>query len=345
MEIKIIQALRAFAAIGVISYHINHMINRLGYSNQNEGIGMMGVDLFFVISGFIMVYTCNKLFKKPKSSVIFLIRRLARIIPVYWIYNSLLVILLFFIPSLFSDLKFNLNSVISSYFLILSEITPKVNGTLLMTGWTLCYEMYFYFLFAIALFFHRKYLLLILSCFFISGVILGLFYATPIWMKVATNPILFEFLIGTTIATLFLEKEHLLLRKIFALILFIASLMVLFIHDLNFGDFTRPIIFGLPCGLLLVLAIYLEKIGLNTPKFLKSMGDSSYTLYLIHPFILSAIGKFFVLFALTQSIPSKIFFLLTLISILIGGHIAYLLIEKPINKFTFKLLQKKILKK
>ena len=177
-----------------------------------------------------------------------------------------------------------------------------------MTGWTLCYEMYFYLLFAIALFFHRKYLLLILSCFFISGVILGLFYTTPIWMKVATNPILFEFLIGAAIATLLLEKKHLLLKKIFALILFIASLAVLFIHDLNFGDFTRPLIFGLPCGLFLVLAIYLEKIGLNTPKILKSMGDSSYTLYLIHPFILSAIGKFFVLFALTQYIPSKIFF-------------------------------------
>ena len=118
MEIKIIQALRATAAIGVISYHINYiMINRLSYSNQNEGIGMVGVDLFFVISGFIMVYTCYKQFKKPKSSVIFLMKRLARIIPIYWIYNSLLVILLFFIPSLFSNLKFNLNSVISSYFL------------------------------------------------------------------------------------------------------------------------------------------------------------------------------------------------------------------------------------
>jgi exopolysaccharide production protein ExoZ len=343
MEIKTIQALRAFAAIGVISYHINYMINRLGYKNQNEGIGIMGVDLFFVISGFIMVFTCYKLFKKPKTPIIFLTRRLTRIIPIYWIYNSLLVILLFFIPSLFSNLKFNLNSVISSYLLILSEITPEVNGTLLLTGWTLCYEMYFYLLFAIALFFHRKYLLLILSCIFMGGVILGICYKVPIWMSVATNPILFEFFIGATIATLYIEKEYFSLKKILVLILFITSLSALFIQDLNFGNFTRPLIFGLPSGLFLVIAIYMEKIAVNTPKILKSMGDSSYTLYLIHPFILSAIAKLFILFNLVQLIPSEVFFLLTLISILVGGHIAYLLIEKPLNKFTHALIRKKFL--
>ena len=343
MEIKTIQALRAIAAIAVISYHILYiMVHRLGYTELNEGFGMIGVDLFFVISGFIMVYTSHKLFKIPKSPVIFLAKRILRIVPIYWLYTSLLVILLILSPNLFSNIRFNITNILSSYFFLLSEITPGVNGTLLMTGWTLCYEMYFYLLFAFALYFHRKYLLLILSFFFLLGTVSEKFYTPPDWLSVATKPILFEFLLGASIAIIYLKKNITLLKLIFIITFIVTSLIAL--YNLNYTESTRPLIWGLPCGLILIAAIYLEKLGLNTPKILKSLGDSSYTLYLFHPFILSAISKLFILFALTQFIPSKIFFLLTLISILIVSYIAYLLIEKPINKFTYKLLQKKLLK-
>ena len=82
-----IQALRCFAVMGVILFHIQHYYsNKLqmpGFLPQFD-VGSAGVDLFFVISGFIMVYAFERLFGQPGGTRIFLLRRLARIVPMYW---------------------------------------------------------------------------------------------------------------------------------------------------------------------------------------------------------------------------------------------------------------------
>src|ERR1044072_2824720 len=82
-----IQALRCFAVMGVILFHIQHYYsNKLllpGFLPQFD-VGSAGVDLFFVISGFIMVYAFERMFGRPGGTRIFLLRRLARIVPMYW---------------------------------------------------------------------------------------------------------------------------------------------------------------------------------------------------------------------------------------------------------------------
>ena len=82
-----IQALRCFAVMGVILFHVQHYYtNKLRMPGflPNFDVGSAGVDLFFVISGFIMVYAFERLFGQPGGTRIFLLRRLARIVPMYW---------------------------------------------------------------------------------------------------------------------------------------------------------------------------------------------------------------------------------------------------------------------
>src|SRR5262249_39195350 len=82
-----IQILRAVAALGVLFYHTAHEVAARTGVTVPFGelvVGAGGVDLFFVISGFVMVYASERLFAQPGATRIFFLRRLARILPLYW---------------------------------------------------------------------------------------------------------------------------------------------------------------------------------------------------------------------------------------------------------------------
>jgi exopolysaccharide production protein ExoZ len=83
-----IQILRAVAALAVCGVHFDQMTLMLaGHSNDPIPLYPLaaGVDLFFVISGFVMVYSSEPLFGRSGSPKEFLVRRLARIVPLYWL--------------------------------------------------------------------------------------------------------------------------------------------------------------------------------------------------------------------------------------------------------------------
>ena len=125
-----------------------------------------GVDLFFIISGFIMFHTTSETFCQPNASRSFIRRRVIRIVPLYWLYTTGVVLLLAFAPRLFASTQFDWLNVISSYFFLLSKNSAGQIGTVMQTGWTLCFELYFYLLFAILLNFPRKYFLILIGAIF-----------------------------------------------------------------------------------------------------------------------------------------------------------------------------------
>ena len=87
-QLKSIQVLRAVAALGVLTLHVANEKGMLFGGGpgpfQNFLLGAAGVDLFFVISGFVMVYSSESLFGRAEAPKIFFLRRLARIAPLYW---------------------------------------------------------------------------------------------------------------------------------------------------------------------------------------------------------------------------------------------------------------------
>jgi exopolysaccharide production protein ExoZ len=129
LQLKSIQILRAAAALGVLLDHAGRWLDVAPIVD----IGAAGVDLFFVISGFIMVYTSERLFGQTGAPQRFLARRIIRIVPLYWTLTAFAALVLF---------GFGPNTL-GSYLFI-----PTHRGPILTVGWTLNYEMMFYSLFA-----------------------------------------------------------------------------------------------------------------------------------------------------------------------------------------------------
>jgi peptidoglycan/LPS O-acetylase OafA/YrhL len=326
-----IQALRAIAAAAVVSYHVLFMlVHSAGYAFNVTTIGGTGVDLFFLISGFIMIYTNFDAFGRPGAPASFMRRRVIRVVPLYWVCTTLVVLLLAFAPRLFSSVKFEWTYVISSYLFLLSVNSAGDVGTVIQTGWTLCYEFYFYALFALLLYWPRKYFLAASGAIFAAGVILAKFSGPlPVWATVATNPILFEFYLGALIAFLFIRGVSL-PRSLAAATIIVAIAVLVLTENAESGLWTRFLYWGLPAGAVLFGAISLERAGIKTPKLLVSLGYSSYSLYLIHPFVLPAFGKSWTAMHLSEKISPVFPGLLAFACALLAGHVVYLFFEKPL---------------
>lgn len=170
------------------------------------GWGHLGVDLFFMISGFIMVHTT---WGKPVTPWQFISNRIRRIVPLYWTATLAMIGLALVLPSQFRSLRFDAVSVVKSLgfvpFYSLSD--PGVVFPVLKPGWTLNYEMFFYLLFALSMLLARRWrvpsMVALLGC--LVG--LGYLYApTNAILSVYTGPKLIEFGFGMVIARWWLAR-------------------------------------------------------------------------------------------------------------------------------------------
>src|SRR5215467_252489 len=143
-----IQVLRALAAVLVTICHAQAEIAKIGGLASAwppaalANLAGFGVDLFFVISGFIMVYSTDQLFGTAHGPMEFLKRRLLRIVPLYWIVTSLYLALTLLIPEFAKG--YPAGFLIASYLFIPAARPDGVIEPLVGQGWTLNYEMLFY---------------------------------------------------------------------------------------------------------------------------------------------------------------------------------------------------------
>lgn len=148
-----IQFMRFLAAFLVLITHCGFYVHeRLDGSFEYWRRGASGVVLFFVISGFVMIISSEKLAVSDDGWKIFSVRRLLRIVPIYWIATSVKVVATLFAAEQVLHTGFDVPLIIKSY-LFLPSYNP-IDGTiqpLLGVGWTLVFEMFFYLLFALAL--------------------------------------------------------------------------------------------------------------------------------------------------------------------------------------------------
>jgi peptidoglycan/LPS O-acetylase OafA/YrhL len=314
------------------------LVHNAGYSFSVPKFGMAGVDLFFVISGFVMVHTTYDSFEQPGASRSFLLRRFVRVVPLYWFYTTALVMLLAFVPALFKSIRFQWDNVISSYLFLLSKSSEGFVGTVMQTGWTLCFEMYFYLLFAVLICFPRKRFLPILLAVFLIGIVAGLLFELPfVALSVVADPILLEFSIGSSIAVLI--RQGYFMPPPGSLVAISLGVFIIGIgQEFDFGLWTRLIFWGIPGGLFLYGAVSLEQAGLRPPNTIAYLGDSSYSLYLVHPFILPAAGKYWLVHGNNVTIRPAVLFVLVLVLALFAGLISYVVIERPASRWlTLKL--------
>src|SRR5262245_59890866 len=195
-----IQALRAIAALLVFWGHAINAVTAEVAAEFPPLYGPFGVDLFFVISGFVMVYSSERLFGRPDAPIKFFARRFVRIVPLYWAATAVLV--WFVMP--YASTKAVLGSLL---------FTPRIpaEAPLLFVGWTLVFEMFFYTVFAIALLAQRRLAVVAgASVFLISFTVLfgpapGLSAHAPAASGIAylADSIIIEFLFGMVIALVY----------------------------------------------------------------------------------------------------------------------------------------------
>ena len=310
----------------------------------------MGVDIFFVISGFIMYFVHCGDFAQPNIVGRFLLRRVVRVVPTYWLLTTLTVVGLVFLPGLFNSRSPDWAWFTASYFFVpwqspAGDMSPPVGP-----GWTLNYEMYFYVIFGSLMVCPRRVALPAITAFLAGSVLLGLFLKPELPILVMmSSALLIEFLCGIWIAWAFTRDVTLstMLRAgllIAAAVVFVAAPTLYTNGDL--ATWWRLPFFGLPAAAL--MAVVILRSGLHMPKktsgavtrlFVK-LGDSSYALYLTHIFTLRIATL--VLHHLLPPLPPVLEFALIFILTVVVGHVFFLLVERPIYNFLkIRLLIKK----
>jgi peptidoglycan/LPS O-acetylase OafA/YrhL len=328
-----IQYLRGIAAFLVLMSHVFIKLQQLGYE-AFETIsfgGACGVDLFFVISGYVICLTTHRRESGYHVSKAFLFRRCQRILPLYWGLTIVMLPMFF----LYADVIYSGGSerdLIASFFLL-----PSDKYLLVQNGWTLVFEMYFYILFAIALLRTTiKVRYLLITSMIVGPVVFGLFYSgSSVYYRLLTNSMLCEFLYGVGLFLLVgrTHSSKWLLLPIFGVFTILLGLGILILRDFEHTNSTRFFYIGLPAAIICYGFLCMEKwLSAKPISALKLLGDSSYSLYLFHPFVLTAFLFIVKGFDFPQWSMFPVAITMVLLSILFS-FVTYVAIEDSAMKF------------
>ncbi|WP_236841887.1 acyltransferase family protein [Bosea sp. PAMC 26642] len=298
-----IQALRAIAAFMVAVHHVQYdataLAQRAGttFSPSTVLPWMAGVDIFFVVSGFIMVHASAGLSGKPGGARLFMERRLARIVPLYWAATTLFLLIGLILPGALNSSVPNGGQVAASYLFWPSVSTVGLVQPVYSLGWTLNYEMLFYALFAAGLALPAGWSLPAIGA--ALAILVGaeaLAGPLPLPFGFWGQPIVLEFAIGMGLALLW--RGGLRLRQPLRLAVATggAALLVAGQYAPWSGVWSSFALHGSAAALLVLAAASGE--ARFEPSLLMrvlgSVGDASYALYLVHPFVIRGLREVFV---------------------------------------------------
>ncbi|PWK26511.1 peptidoglycan/LPS O-acetylase OafA/YrhL [Arcicella aurantiaca] len=341
--INSIQFLRGFAALAVVIHHTGGYVKRYYEPHLLLGdffsIGFAGVDLFFVISGFIIHFTSKNYLNNPAKLKDYLSKRFVRVYPIYWIVTTLLFTLGWLITHVLHKNVFSIGYPHTIIAYLQTYSLFPLHFAINPVTWTLSYEIFFYVVFALLIISKRliiiPFLILLVSFYniFIQKSGSELTYFNFIFSGYN-----FEFVLGCLIFQ-FYEKVQ--LSKALSLILLTVAISIIIYFGYEVSDvdsFQRVLTFGLPSGLILLTLLNLEKDGvISFPKIFLMLGDASYALYLIHFPMMLLMNKIPQMlgykFTATQEINYSY---LIIISIVITSFFVHKWIEKPIAKFILK---------
>lgn len=319
--IQSIQYLRAIAALLVVVYHA------MTRAHMHFGMGAAGVDIFFIISGFIM-WKISETESDPKR---FLVRRVIRIVPLYWGVTCFIAACAIILPGkIFPNIVVDFISIIKSLSFI-----PYANATgdiypILVPGWTLNFEMAFYVLFGACLLAPRKWQLPIMTLVMLIAVLLRAVLTSnnPLFLTY-TNPIILEFLVGAWLAEGVNRGLKVPIAASAALVACgIGALVAHEILRIELDPLLRAIWWGGAAFLIVSGAIMLE-LGGWMPKvpLLKQLGDASYSIYLLHGLVVAAM-----LLLLRHAGPVVLIVGVSVTSCVVG-YVSYRLFERPVGSW------------
>lgn len=300
--IRWIQALRGIAAMMIVVVHERFYLHGTPSEAFAETImrsGGMGVDLFFLISGFIMVHATRDTAGTRRDAGRFFVKRFARIWPVY------LVLSLIAIPQIHGFGFFAedwLSVAKAMLFLPVDATQLPYLGLPYPLGWTLNYEIYFYGAFGLSMLFGAWRWHALFGWFALTLIALPLLagdglsadprhaYGFPLAIEQMVNPIIFDFVAGAAIGLFYLRRQgHGGDPRLLAAAAFAATVFALCRNASDPGLFHGIAGWGWPLALsMLALAAASHRVRIPSPEPLVWLGKISFSLYLTHPITLRA---------------------------------------------------------
>lgn len=331
-----LQWARALAAVSVCLFHAaertGKSVSAPEFSRFFES-GKLGVDLFFVISGFIIFFVHFKDINNQGASKRYLYRRFTRIYPLYWAIFIPITILYLMTPGAGDGSERDVLSIVRCFFLL-----PNPDGQIIGVAWTLVFELSFYMAF-LSLILSRKLGIILISLWVSLIFVRQLNLVNFGYFNAYLSVRYFEFACGAAVYFLFSKFQ-----PKFPGLLALSGVISLYGGGLfllsHFPESDRAIILfsGLSAAVAVFGFVSLDfageargVIGLIAAK----LGDASYAIYLFHWIIGWVLGA--VLLKLPFSFPAVLFFIILALPMIVGGYVMHLVLEKPLLRWMRKL--------
>jgi len=322
--VESIQAGRGIAALLVVVHHIAQKSHALsGGAIPLFDFGIVGVDIFFMISGFIIYFvTANK----TMTHVEFMEKRIVRVFPLYWGLSLLALLVLIFKPNLINSNAQQATDIAASFFL-----WPTTAPYLVNNGWTLTYEIIFYALWALVALPTANRKTATIACLVLAaGSFMGLLFNVD--PKVINFSLFVEFAFGVAVGVAF--KKGVFRQHIPAAIgltvagAFLAHLAIS--QGLGSGQL-RGFALAIPSAMMFIGIILLGSFWKRMRTVL-AIGDSSYSLYLFHPFILVGIPITVKLLGISSPVQILAISAAVGVAAIAASHMVYKLVEFPLTQ-------------
>jgi exopolysaccharide production protein ExoZ len=343
-KLNSLQLYRGLASLLVVLHHANIILDRELHKDGSFKIfhfGWVGVDFFFVLSGFIIFYIHQGDIGK----------RFVRVYPLYW-----LVLAVKILSSLFADKGNSISQSTPIQFIQAILLVPQERTNLdnfIGVSWTLTHEIFFYLLFGLIILLRPKFSRSIVVI-WVAGLLLNFANLLPI-----NKSLLFDFVFNSRNLEFILGcwAAHIVSKSsqgrgkfliVTALMILIGSIFNTRYHQAGgVSAEIAPLAYGIPFALLIVGSVRFEKhTALKIPGFLIFLGDASYSIYLTHGFFINNITRIFYKWAekynsqLLSLHSDNILYIsistaIIIVSIGIGCGI-YLLVERPLLKLLRK---------
>lgn len=325
-----LEILRGVGALMVMLLHFNRMVEPYAVNSFSEWIEVssMGVDYFFVLSGFLMYYIYQDRFGSREGVAGYYARRVARIYPMFWVS----VLIMSALIPLSDSLSYPPATDIAKHvFLIKPNIDELGNGRILGVGWTLEIEMIFYFLFGLTILIKSKRVR--------QGVAGGLLVLTLV------EPYFLLFYFGMLAGWLKVNKPNLFKGQCGSFVFSFGLCVSVSSELLLINEVAQKIGFGVGFLLMIMGLIRIEKSIENfksyVPKWCTLLGSASYTVYLLHIPIGTILLKLALLSGLNRYVDAWL-----IVSVMTGISLLFLFfisekVEMPMNKFFIQWIKSK----
>ena len=332
-----VQALRAIAALAVVAGHSTDyllLVNGAVPGPLRWVHGPAGVDIFFVISGFVMMLSAGRLRELPHPGRVFLWRRVLRILPLYWL---LKLVAITAHPGLSVHGRPSAGNVTASLLFVPSLNAEGLIRPLIPLGWTLSFEMLFYLIFAVALSVRGGWLrVLVPAICALAGIGAMRSETWPAWTSLA-DPIVLEFLAGVGVAGLVLRGDVMRGAKAAGLLVMGFAGLVLLVPSAA-NPLLRPLVWGVPAAAIVLGAAGLEaQWGRRVPGWLLLLGSASYSIYLVQTFVFPVVHAVFARrgleFVHGRPIEAGVIMMaMSLVATSAAGVGTYLVVERPMTQ-------------